>query len=285
MIKYLDTHAHINLPDFREDYLDVIERCRREAVAVINVGTNFASSQRAVGQAEDHEHLFAIIGLHPIYTTVNVSERTEVDWLGEEISWSVEDFSYDDYKKLAASHKVVGIGECGFDYWHTPKDSYEKQEENFIKQIELANELNLPLMIHTRGPRPGHDSPTGRSVYADVYDVLKRHSKVSFNVHFYAGSWEEAKRFFDLGGTISFTGVITFADDYEEVVRKSPLELIHAETDSPFVAPAPYRGRRCTPTMVKQVYKKIAEIKGLDEEMVRCQLLQNAKLFYSRLSL
>ncbi len=100
------------------------------------------------------------------------------------------------------------------------------------------------------------------------------------NIHFYAGTWEQAERFFELGCTISFTGVITFAKDYEEVVRRAPLELIHAETDCPYVAPVPHRGKRCDPTMVREVYKKISEIKGLDEEEVRLQLLENAKRFY-----
>ena len=136
-------------------------------------------------------------------------------------------------------------------------------------------------MIHTRDPKPGEKSPTGRSVYDDVYDILKQHAKVPFNVHFYAGTMEQAKKFFELGGTISFTGVITFAKDYEEVVRNAPLELMHAETDCPYVAPVPFRGKRCEPTMVKEVYKKIAEIKGLDQEEVRAQLILNAQRQYN----
>ena len=154
------------------------------------------------------------------------------------------------------------------------------QEEAFIAQIELANEFALPLMIHTRGPKPGVASPTGRSVYEDVYEVLKKYAKVRGNVHFYAGTLEEAKKFFDLGFTISFTGVITFAKVYEEIVRAVPLELLHGETDCPYVAPVPYRGKRCEPWMVKEVYKKIASIRGEDEERVRLALLENASRLY-----
>ena len=113
-----------------------------------------------------------------------------------------------------------------------------------------------------------------------MYALLKQHAKVPFNVHFYAGTWEQAKRFFDIGGTISFTGVITFAKDYEEVVKHAPLDLIHAETDCPYVAPVPHRGKRCEPWMVVEVVKKIAEIKGVEEETVRLQLLENARTLY-----
>jgi TatD DNase family protein len=235
------------------------------------VGTNEASSVRAVELASQHEHLYAIVGLHPI--------QTVPDNHGEE--GTAEVFNPDFYRNLASQQKVVGIGECGFDYFHTKSDSFGVQEEAFIAQIMLANELQLPLMIHTRGPKPGEKSPTGRSVYEDVYQTLKQYAKVPFNVHFYAGTIPEAEKFFELGGTISFTGVITFAKDYEDIVRHAPLELIHAETDAPYVAPVPHRGRRCEPWMVQEVYKKIATIKQLDAEEVRAQLLKNARQFYS----
>jgi TatD DNase family protein len=123
-------------------------------------------------------------------------------------------------------------------------------------------------------------SPTGQSVYADVLAVLKQYAKVPFNVHFYAGTYDEAKAFFEIGGTISFTGVITFAKVYEDIVRNVPLDLIHAETDCPYVAPIPYRSQRCEPWMVQEVYKKIAMIRGEDEEIVREQLLANAYRMY-----
>jgi TatD DNase family protein len=191
-----------------------------------------------------------------------------------------ESFNKAFYDELVRQPKVVGVGECGFDYYHTTSDSYAIQEENFIAQIQFANEHSLPLMIHTRGPKPGEESPTGRSVYADVYDVLKQYAKVPFNVHFYAGTIPEAEKFFELGGTVSFTGVITFAKAYEEVVRAMPLTHIHGETDCPYVAPVPHRGKRAEPWMVQEVYKKIAVIRGEDEEMVRMQLVENAKRFY-----
>lgn len=272
-MKYVDTHAHLNLAAFAEDALEVAAKCALQGVAVINVGTKASTSKRAVELAMQANNCFAIIGLHPINTVPDSHDD-------EEREGEAEEFDPEFYRELAKSGKVVGIGECGFDYYHTPEGSYETQERAFIAQIEFANELGLPLMIHTRGPQPGKESPTGRSVYQDVYEVLKQYAKVPFNIHFYAGTSEEAARFFELGGTISFTGVITFAKDYETLVKNAPLDRIHAETDCPYVAPVPYRGQRAEPWMVQEVYKKIATIRGEDEEMVREQLLANARRQY-----
>ncbi len=285
-MKYIDTHAHVNLRAFDEDREAVLDNLEKEGVAHINIGTQQKTSKKAVEIAEARETAWAIVGLHPIQTVPGLHDEDEIGKGGTPFSSTGEVFDTDYYRALAQSKKVVGIGECGFDYWHCPKESYEVQERAFIAQITLANELGLPLMIHTRGPKKGEESPTGRSVYLDVYEVLKQYANVPFNVHFYAGTFEEAKKFFDIGGTISFTGVITFppaqagANAYEEIIRNSPIELLHAETDCPFVAPVPHRGQRCEPTMVREVYKKIAEIKGLDEDVVRLQLLENAMKLY-----
>ena len=282
-MRYIDTHAHLNLAAFDADVVQVIEKCAQENVAVINIGTKETSSVRASELAQAHENLYAIVGLHPIQTVPGAHDEDEIGKGGTPFSSKGEVFDINFYRKLIAGSngKVVGIGECGFDYYHTNSDSYAVQEAAFITQIQLANELKLPLMIHTRGPKKGEVSPTGRSVYADVLAVLKQYAKVPFNVHFYAGTYEEAERFFEIGGTISFTGVITFAQEYEETIRNTPLELLHGETDCPFVAPKPFRGKRCEPWMVQEVYKKIAEIRSEDEEKVRVQLLENARQLYA----
>ena len=281
-MKYLDTHAHLNLPAFAADSEVVALRCLKEEVSVINVGTQEETSARAVELALTHEHLYAIMGLHPIQIAPRSEANTDAEKGGITRVPEAEVFNPDFYRQLykSSNGKVVGIGECGFDYFHTTPGSYGVQEEAFIAQIELANELGLPLMIHTRGPKPGEASPTGRRVYADVYAVLKQYARVPFNVHFYAGTYEEAKQFFELGGTISFTGVITFAPVYEDIIKAVPLEFIHGETDCPYVAPVPYRGQRCEPWMVKEVYKKIATIRGEAEEVVRETLFANAKRLY-----
>ncbi|MEY2665165.1 MAG: hypothetical protein RLZZ480_270 [Candidatus Parcubacteria bacterium] len=279
-MKYIDTHAHLNLSAFNEDVEAVAQQCSTEGVAVINVGTKETTSKRAVELAQRYEHMYAVIGLHPIQTVPGRHDEEETGEGAKAFTSKGESFNKAFYDELAKHPKVVGVGECGFDYWHCPPETFAIQEENFISQIQFANEHNLPLMIHTRNPKPGGQSPTGRSVYADVYDTLKQYAKVPFNVHFYAGTVAEAEKFFELGGTVSFTGVITFARDYEEAVRTLPLDRIHGETDCPYVAPAPHRGKRAEPWMVQEVYKKIATIRGEDEEMVRVQLIENAKHQY-----
>jgi TatD DNase family protein len=279
-MKYIDTHAHLNLSAFNEDVEAVAGQCAADGVAVINVGTKESTSKRAVELAAQYDHMYAIIGLHPIQTVPSRHHEEETGEGAKPFTSKGESFNKSFYDELAKHPKVVGVGECGFDYYHTAPNSFAIQEENFIAQILFANEHQLPLMIHTRGPKPGEESPTGRSVYADVHDVLNQYAKVPFNVHFYAGTYEEAKKFFELGGTISFTGVITFAKVYEEVVRAVPLELIHGETDCPYVAPVPHRGKRAEPWMVQEVYKKIAAIRGEDEEIVRMQLIENARRLY-----
>lgn len=280
--KYIDTHAHLNLSAFADDVETVIAKCVTQGVAVINIGTKQSTSARAVELALAHSTVYAIVGLHPIQTVPAVHDEDEIGLGGAPFVSKGEVLDTKFYRDLIVSGgaKVVGIGECGFDYYHTSADSYAVQEAAFIAQIELANELTLPLMIHTRGPKPGESSPTGRSVYTDVHALLKHYARVPFNVHFYAGTLGEASAFFDIGGTISFTGVITFTKPYADIIRVVPLDKIHAETDCPYVAPVPYRGKRCEPWMVQEVYKKIAEIRDQDEEVVRQQLLENAQKLY-----
>ena len=279
---YIDTHAHLNLAAFKDDRDEVLVRMQEAGVAAINVGTKESTSQLAVEIADEADNCFAIIGLHPIQTTPAYHDEEETGEGNAPFTSKGEVFNPDFYRELVKQEKVVGIGECGFDYHHNGKETYEVQETAFIEQIKLANELQLPLMIHTRNPKPGEKSPTGRDVYEDVYDTLKAHAKVAFNVHFFAGTLTQAKKFIELGGTISFTGVITFknATEYHEVVREIPLENMHAETDCPYVSPVPYRGQRCEPQYVVEVYKKIAELRREDEEVVRTQLLENARNFY-----
>lgn len=278
--QYIDTHAHVNLRAFDQDYEAVFARTREAEVALINIGTKWETSEKAVALADANEGAWAIIGLHPIQTNMADHDEEELGDGAVPFTSKGEVFASEAYRQLARHPKVVGIGECGFDYYHCPNESYELQEAAFIAQIRLANELQLPLMIHTREPKLGEASPTGRSAYEDVYEILKTHAVVPGNIHFYAGTYEQAKKFFDIGFTVSFTGVITFAKAYEEIVRAVPLDLMHAETDCPYVAPVPYRGQRCEPWHVIQVVKKIAELKKLSEETVRDQLLENAAQLY-----
>lgn len=280
---HIDIHSHLNLSAFDEDREAVLARTREAGVIHINVGTKESTSKKAVEIADAHEGVYAIVGLHPIQTTPEEHTEEELGAGGKPFVSQGEVFNTDFYRDLCKSKKVVAIGECGLDYYRNDESTKEVQEAQFIAQIDLANELQLPLMIHTRDAK-GNQASAGtsvRNVYDDVYDILKQYAKVPGDIHFYAGSYAQAKKFFDLGFTVSFTGVITFAKDYEEVVRNAPLDMIHAETDCPYVAPKPYRGQRCEPVFVKEVYKKIAEIKGEDEEVVRLQLLENARRLFA----
>lgn len=266
--KFLDTHAHLNLAQFADDYTAVYEQCAAEGVGMINVGTHKSTSEKSVALAEQFGNAWSIVGLHPINVAVAGSDAAD-----ETLE---KDFDYDFYKNLAEKEQVVGIGECGFDYWHYSDETYEEQREVLRAQIALANEVGKPLMLHLRNAKDG----VGRNAYDDALEILRSEAKVHGNAHFFAGTVEQAQQFFDLGYTVSFTGVITFAKEYEELVQAAPLDMIHGETDCPYVAPVPHRGKRCEPWMVEEVYKKIAEMKEEDEEQVREQLLQNAVRHY-----
>ena len=276
---YIDIHTHVNLSAFDGDWREVIAHVRDEGVAHINVGTQIDTSRRAVEIAETYEDgVYAIIGIHPVHTNKSYHDEQE---LGKEYADGKgftsrgEQFDAAIYRDLAASDKVVAIGECGFDYYHSDEIVRENQEAAFIAQIELANELNKPLMLHVRASEGSMDA------YEDALSIVKQYAKVRGNVHFFVGTLEIAKQFWDIGFTTSFTGVITFTHDYDEVVKNAPLEWLHGETDAPYVAPVPFRGKRNEPMHVKEVYKKIAEIRGEDEEAVRAQLIQNAEKLFS----
>ena len=248
---YIDVHAHAQFAAYDTDREAVLERAREAGVSMMNVGTDRQTSQAAVALAEAHEGLYAAVALHP------------TDTVGEAFDPAF-------YEELARSPKVKAIGECGLDYFRLEHDTVALQKEVFIQHIQLANKLHKPLMLHIR-------NGAGQSAYEDAAELLATHATVKGDVHFFAGSWEEARLFLDLGFTLSFTGVLTFTHDYDDVVRKVPLDMILAETDCPFITPVPFRGRRNEPIHVREVVRAIARIKGLDEETVRIALLENAK--------
>lgn len=285
---YIDTHAHINFAIYDADRDKVLERIKETNTWVINVGTQADTSKLAVELAEQHEGLFAIIGLHPIHADKSYHDEQEIgpnhaDATGKAgFTSRGEVFDPAFYRELAQSPKVVGIGECGLDYYRTEPESLEKQRVAFHAQIELALELDLPLMLHIRPSAGSYDA------YHDVLEILKPYKekygdKLHGNAHFFAGDTAIARQFIDLGFTVSFTGVITFAPEYAEVIKNIPLEHIMSETDCPYVTPTPHRGTRNEPVYVSEVVKKIAEIKEMDLEIVKKQLFENAaKMYFCR---
>lgn len=278
--KYIDIHTHVNLSAFSEDWKDTITKSHNDEVAMITVGTQIDTSKKAVEIAEMYESgVYATIGVHPVHTLKSHHDPQEFGEEGKAFTSRGEAFDIETYRSLAKSPKVVAIGECGLDYFRVEKDTKEKQEVEFIEQITLANELEKPLMLHVR------DVQGSQEAYEDVIKILKSHAKVLGNVHFFASTYDIAKQFWDLGFTTSFTGVITFASQYDDVVKNAPIEMLHAETDAPYVAPKPFRGQRNEPIHVREVYKRIAELRGEDEEVVRMELLKNAeRLFQISLS-
>ncbi len=279
-LKYIDIHSHLDFADYGSDQKDIIQKMKDSGVFTITIGTGVESSKEAVKLAEENENIYACIGNHPD------------DELGEI-------FDEKDYEELVKNPKVVAIGECGLDYFRISKlekEEFEKlrqiQIDQFKKQIEFAIKHNKVLMLHIRDGANNSSRgdvlslqkgvSLGSSAYEDAFSILNsifniQHSSLKGNIHFYAGTLEWAKKFIELGFTISFTGVITFARSYDEVIKNIPLDKIHAETDSPFVAPVPFRGKRNEPNYVIEVYKKIAEIREEDFEKVRIQLIDNAK--------
>ena len=282
MPKYIDIHSHVNFTAFDADRDEVIKRALDNDTWVINVGTQVDTSKKAIEMANSYEEgVYAIIGLHPIHTGASYHDKKELGDEGKEFTSRGEVFDKAKYREMLQDKKVVGIGECGLDYYRMDADSIAKQKKDFISQIELANEFNKPLMLHIRNNKEYPE----QNAYFDALEILKQHSKVNLStplrprgdVHFFAGGVEEAKAFVDFGFTLSFTGVITFTTDYDEVIKNTPLDMIMTETDAPYVTPTPYRGKRNEPVYVCEVVKKIAQVKGLPEEEVAQAIITNAR--------
>jgi TatD DNase family protein len=280
-MKYIDIHSHVNFKAFDEDRDEVIKRALEADTWVINVGTQLDTSKKAVEMAHQYgEGVYAIIGLHPIHTGASFHDEKELGEGGAEFTSRGEVFDKQAYRELLKDPKTVAIGECGLDYYRMDENSIEKQKKAFVEQIELANEVGKPIMLHIRNNEK-RELITGEegtpNAYMDALELLKKHAKVKGDVHFFAGNTEEAKAFVDFGFTLSFTGVITFTKDYDEVIFNTPLDVIMTETDSPYVTPVPYRGKRNEPVYVCEVVKKIAKVKGLTEEEVAKAVIANAK--------
>ncbi|MBP9802900.1 MAG: TatD family hydrolase [Candidatus Pacebacteria bacterium] len=268
-MKYIDIHSHINIDPLLGNKDEVIKRMLEQEVGTIIIGTDFNLSQIALGLAKEYDFIYAGVGLHP---NDNLSEE----------------FNYEKYLALAKNEKVVCIGETGLDYFRNEGEENKiRQKEIFKRHIELAIEVNKPLMIHARPSkgsmpvRPNEVGHSGGDAYIDALDILEIYKKdnpmLHANFHFFVGDLEIAKRILKNNWTVSFDGPITFARDYDEVIKFLPIENIMCETDAPFAAPVPHRGKTCEPYMVIEIYKKIAEIKGLDLETTTSKIRENVK--------
>ena len=261
----VDVHCHLNFHSFEKDYDQVIKQAVEAGVTkIINVGTKIDSSQKAVELAQKYESLYAIIGVHPHH-----ADKLEGNWIQE-------------LQTLAAKPKVVAIGEIGIDYFSYKSNDIvdpKLQKEVFIKQIELAHKLKLPLQIHNR--------QAGK----DIIDILINHKSLILNppgmFHCFAGSIEILKSALQMGFYIGFDGNITYSGlapgedtDLKDLVKYTPLDRIVTETDSPYLSPLPHRGSRNIPSYVIITAKFIAQIKGTTFEKIEAKTTQNAiKLF------
>jgi len=262
-VRYIDAHCHIQFEQYTEDDVELIWRMKEEGVAGIVVGVDLKSSKEAVVLTKEHEHLFASVGLHPNHA-------------------ADEAFDAGAFRELAQHQKVVAIGECGLDYFRPVEVNEEvknKQKEVLRMHIALATERGLPLIIHARPSKGTMDA------YTDLIGILKEAKSahggnLRGDVHFFVGGIAEAETLIALNFTISFTAVITFARDYDAVIKAVPLASILSETDAPYVAPRSRRGKRNDPLAAIEVVAKIAEIRGEPLETVRAVLLENAKRLF-----
>lgn len=248
-----DTHAHYDDGQFDEDRAELLASMAENGVGtIVNVSASYASCERVTDMARDYPFLYAAVGVHP----------DEVGDLNEE--------SFARMKALFTREKVVGVGEIGLDYYWE-KESHEIQKKWFIRQLELAGELGLPVVIHSR------------EAAADTMEIMKRYAKgLKGVIHCYSYSREMAKEYVKMGFYIGVGGVVTFknARKLKETVEEIPLASIVLETDCPYLAPVPYRGKRNHSAYIRYVAEEVARLKGLSCEEVIRQTEKSAKELY-----
>lgn len=251
---FFDTHAHLNAEQYNEDLKEVIDRALSEGVSnIVVVGFDRQTIEKAMELTEKYEFIYASVGWHPV---------DAIDMTEEDLQWIEE---------LSQHPKVVALGEMGLDYYwdKSPKDV---QKEVFRKQIHLAKKVKLPIVIHNR------------DATADIVEILKEEGagEVGGIMHCFSGSPETAKECIAMNFYISLGGPVTFknAKKPKAVADVIPLEKLLIETDCPYLAPHPFRGKRNEPSYVKLVAEQIAEIKGVSVEEVASVTTENAKKLF-----
>ena len=277
-MRYFDAHGHLSFPAYDADRAEVVFRAKEAGVAgMVTVGTRLDTSQQAVARAKEFPgYVWATIGIHP--THANESTHVDVNELGASGVARAQIFNIDAFKKLAEEPEVVAVGECGLDYYRLdPSDtqSRDAQKKLFLRQLEFAREINKPLMIHCR------------SAARDFLEIISVHRELLPTtpgiMHFYTDSIDIAKKLLDFGFYFTFGGVITFSRQYDELVRLVPSDRILAETDCPYVAPTPHRGKRNEPAYVKLVCAQVARIKRISLEETAQATSANARRLFRRL--
>jgi TatD DNase family protein len=266
----IDTHAHFDFENFNQDREEVIQRFFSQGgKAIVNVGVDLATSKKSIALAEKYENIFASVGMHPEFFSKG-------DWgnLVNKNDWIQK------LKKMAESEKVVAIGEVGLDYFRIGESGEigqikERQKKGLLVQIDLAEELNLPVIVHCR------------EAWEDLYDIISKFSQIKFVLHCYSGNAKDTEKFLELpNARFSFSGNITYpkpverAENFAQVIRMIPLGRIMLDSDSPFLTPQKFRGKRNEPAHVRYIAEKIAKIKGISEEEAEKTTDQNAEFFF-----
>ena len=303
---FIDTHAHLNFKTFKDDYKEVIKRAfDNDVKIIINVGSSFSTSLEAIRIAEEynlnmnkHESadrqslkaedceliadssVYAAVGLHPIHLVKDIVEEATFDGNKYSFKTKQEVFDYKKFKNLAkSSKKVVAIGETGIDLYrledvkHSFDDIIKLQSGVFRDHVRLAKELNFPLIIHSRD-----DQDHKYSAYKIMQKILREEKYYKGVIHCFVGNLNEAKEFIKMGFYIGVNGIVTFKNsiDLQEVIQEIPIDKILIETDCPYLAPEPHRGKRNEPASVVEVAKKIVEIKNIPLFEVENQTTKNA---------
>ena len=247
----IDSHSHLN--SF-EDLPEVVERARENKVErIIAVGGDLETSKRSVEIAREYASIFASVGVHP------------------HDAGELRDGVLDEIKKLAENRRVVAVGETGLDFYYM-NSPREVQIEAFRKHIALAKELNLPVVVHVR------------DAHKETPQILmeEKAREVGGVIHCFTGDYEAAKKYLNEGFYISFSGIITFkdAEEIREAARKVPLDRMLVETDSPYLTPYPFRGKRNEPAYVRFVAEKIAEIRGVSVGKIAEETTNNANRLF-----
>lgn len=296
----IDTHSHLNFKAYDKDRDEVVRRTREAGVVCIDVGTKYETSKNAVELAEKNENIYAAIGMHPIHINPvrNKSPEATADSQANRISNGVKtdplegDFSGEEFDKaryieLAKSKKIVAIGEIGLDYYYLPskisrsetwegepkgtaktEKFKEKQKEVFVQQLKMAEELNLPVIVHCR------------MAHNDLIKTLQQYNNIIGVIHCFTGNWEEAQKYLDLGFYLGINGII-FKLNIDEVIKKAPLEKLLVETDCPYLIP-PVEGKdnRNEPIFVKHVIQKIADLRCMSFDEVARVTAENARRLF-----
>ncbi len=256
----IDTHSHLNFESYQDDREKVIEKTLSANVWMINIGTNYETSKKAVEIAGRYsEGVYATVGLHPIHSIPGA--KTDKEEGG--FTARGEEFDKEKYKMLASSEKVVAIGEVGLDYYYSPYFQESLQKKILSSQLDLAEELNLPVVFHCR------------KAHKDLIETLRGRSLKGV-VHCFTGNWNQAKEYLDMGFYLGFNGII-FKLNLDKTIKKAPLDRILIETDCPFLTPPVAAKERNEPIFVTYIIDKINNVRG---ERVERATTQNAKTLF-----